>query len=299
MLAGGCSGGAGRSSVPVVRAPGGFPVKLATANGRVEIPRRPTRIVSLSATATEILYAIGAGAQVVAVDNESSFPSDAPRTGLSGYTPNLEALAGYRPDLVVYSSEPGRLGATLQRLGVPGILQPPAASFDDTYRQIVELGEATGHRTRAADLVEEMKEQIRQIVESLPRFTDAPSYYHELDESYFTATSKTYVGEVYALLGLVNIADPAGDTADGYVQLSGEFILQQDPDIVFLADAGCCRQTLRTLAARPGWNQVRAVATGMVVPLDDDLASRWGPRIVDFIRSVAGSLNSLPARPGQ
>lgn len=274
----------------------GFPVIVAAANGEVAIPRRPARIVSLSPTATETLFAIGAGSQVLAVDAESSFPSSAPRTDLSGFDPNIEALAAYRPDLVVYSTEPGDLAKSLEAIGVPGLLQPAAANLDDAYSQIVELGTATGRQTAAERLAARMKTRIARTVESLPRFPRPPTYYHELDEKYFTATSRTFVGELYKLLGLDNIADPADKLGNGYPQLSGEFIIQANPDLIFLADARCCGQSAKTLGARPGWQQIDAVQNGGVIELDDDIASRWGPRIVDHVGSVAEALQSIAPR---
>lgn len=264
-----------------------FPVTIEAAGNTVTVPRRPERIVSLSPTATEILFAIGAGPQVVAVDEASSHPAEAPRTDLSGYTPNLEALASYRPDLVVYSSDPGELAGALTTLGTPGILQPPAERLQDAYRQIAELGTATGRGAEASKLADSMKKRIASISKGVP---DSPgTYYHELDEGYYTATSKTFIGEIYGLLGLANIADAAGT---GYVQLSAEFIVQANPDLIFLADSRCCRQSAATVAARPGWDQIDAVKNGAVFPLDDDIASRWGPRTVDFLQAIAESLES-------
>jgi iron complex transport system substrate-binding protein len=285
LIAGGCS------EPPSTSQSGeSFPVTIEAGNNPVRVPRRPERIVSLSPTATEILFAIGAGPQVVAVDEASSYPVEAPRTELSGYTPNIEALASYRPDLVVYSSDPGGLRDALNTLGTPALLQPAAERLEDAYRQIAQLGTATGRRAESSRLVESMKERIAAITESAAE--PESSYYHELDEGYYTATSKTFIGEVYGLLGLKNIADAAGT---GYVQLSGEFIVQANPDLIFLADARCCGQSAATVAARPGWDQIDAVKKGAVFPLDDDIASRWGPRTVDFLQAIAESLE--PGRP--
>jgi iron complex transport system substrate-binding protein len=266
---------------------------VKASNGPVAIARRPRRIVSLSPTATEILFAIGAGSQVVAVDDKSSYPTKAPRTKLSGFNPNTEALATYKPDLVIYATEPGNLGTSLRTIGVPGILQPAAGRLNDTYAQILQLGVATGHRSQAGRIVNKMKAEIGRIVRSLPRFKRPPTYYHELDENYFTATSKTFIGEIYRLLGLKNIADPADKQGSDYPQLSGEYIIKANPDLVFLADTRCCGQSARTVAARPGWQQIGAVQRGGVIELDDDIASRWGPRIVEFLRSVAEALKSF------
>ncbi|MGH9283698.1 MAG: ABC transporter substrate-binding protein, partial [Acidimicrobiales bacterium] len=108
--------------------------------------------------------------------------------------------------------------------------------------------------------------------------------------SYFSATSKTFIGSVYALLGLENIADAADAEGGGYPQLSAEYIVQADPDFIFLADTRCCQQSAASVAGRDGWGGIAAVRTGSVVALDDDVASRWGPRVVDFLEAVAASI---------
>jgi iron complex transport system substrate-binding protein len=272
---------------------GGFPVTVMAANGEVTIPRRPQRVVSLSATATEMLFSIGAGTQVVAVDSTSNFPPEAPTTQLSAYEPNVEAIATYQPDLVVASDDIGDLSGSLEALGIPLVLQPAAANLDETYAQIEQLGTATGNPDGARDVVARMRRQIEEIVAGAPDFSEPPTYYHELDQSYFTATSETFIGQVYSLLGLRNIADRAKGAASGYPQLSAEYILEADPDLIFLADTKCCDQNAGTVAARPGWDRITAVRTGAVVELDDDVASRWGPRVVEFLEAAARAVSRL------
>jgi iron complex transport system substrate-binding protein len=272
----------------------GFPVTLDGPGGKVEIRQRPGRIVSLSPTATEMLFAIKAGGQVAAADSFSNYPKDAPTTDLSGHEPNVEAVAGYNPDLVVYSNDPGDLGPALRKLGVPALLLPAGKRLDDTYAQLQLLGQATGHTTEAQALVASMRADIQQIV-AASKLERPLTYYHELDKSLFTATSQTFIGQLYAQLGLENIADKADKDGSGYPQLSAEYVVKADPDLVFLADTKCCAQSASTVAARPGWRQVRAVRDGAVVELDDDVASRWGPRVVDFLRTVAARLDALVA----
>src|SRR5690606_17206535 len=111
------------------------------------------RIVSLSPTATEILFALGAGSRVVAVDDQSTYPPEAPVTDLSGFDPNVEAIASYEPDLVVLSFDPGDLQPGLEALDIEVVLQPPAATLDDAWAQIEQLGAATGSVAEAAELV--------------------------------------------------------------------------------------------------------------------------------------------------
>ncbi|HEX2131266.1 MAG TPA: ABC transporter substrate-binding protein, partial [Actinophytocola sp.] len=267
-----------------------FPVTVRDASGEVTIPRRPERIVSLSPSATETLFAIGAGEQVVAVDEQSDFPADAPRTDLSGLTPNVEAIAGYDPDLVVLSDDVDDVAAALTRLDHPVLIVPAAQTIDDVYAGMELLGKATGHADEAADLAQRMRTDLDKIVADTPKPSEPLTYYHELDTTYYSVTSKTFIGQVYGLFGLTNIADPADQDAGGYPQLTVEHILAADPDLIFLADVRCCGQSAETVAARPGWNTLSAVREGNVVELDDDLASRWGPRVVELAESVADAV---------
>jgi len=274
-----------------------FPLSVKAANGEVRIGKRPDRIVSLSPTATEMLFAIGAGDQVVAVDDNSNYPPQAPMTELSAYQPNVEAVAKYSPDLVVISDDLG-IVKSLGKLSIPVMLEPAAKNLDDTYAQIEQLGAATGHVADAVRLVASMKSEIQHLVASAPDFDHPLIYYHELDQTYYTATSSTFIGQIYGLLGLRNIADEAKGAASGYPQLSAEYIIKADPDVIFLADTKCCGQSAATVAKRPGWDQIAAVKDGAVVSLDDDVASRWGPRVVDLLLVVEQALSRLHERVG-
>jgi iron complex transport system substrate-binding protein len=264
-----------------------FPVTIDAANGDVAIAEQPQRIVSLSPTATEMLFAIGAGDQVEAVDDQSNYPSDAPVTDLSGFEPNVEAIVSYEPDLVVYSTDPGDLGAAFATVGIPAVQQPAAATLDDVYDQLEQLGVATGNVSAAEVVVERMRAEIESIAASIEPPSEPVTYYHELDDTYYTVTSSTFIGQLYSLVGLRNIADEAKGAGGGYPQLSAEYIVDADPDLIFLADTKCCGQSPRTVSKRPGWDRIAAVEHGGVIPLDDDVASRWGPRVVDYLRRIA------------
>jgi cobalamin transport system substrate-binding protein len=253
----------------------------------------PQRIVSLSPTATETLFAIGAGKQVVAVDDQSDYPAGAPRTKLSGFTPNVEAIAGYKPDLVVVAYDPNGLSSTLRGLGIRVLVQDAAKTLAQTYAQIVQLGAVSGHAAPARALVTRMKAQIRRLVAAGAPRARGLSVYHELEPDLYSATSKTFIGQIYSLFGLKNIADAADKDGTGYPKLSAEYVVSASPDIVVLADIRCCGQTSRTVAARAGWKNVAAVKTGTIVRIDDSIASRWGPRIVNFVRAVAAALAHL------
>lgn len=271
-----------------------FPVTVEVANGAVVVDVQPARIVSLSPTATETLFAIGAGDQVVAVDDQSDFPAEAPVTGLSGFEPNVEAIAEYRPDLVLASGDgPSDLTDGLERLGVSVIIQPAAADLDDAYQQIEAVGAATGHGDEAAALVADMQDRIANVLADLP---DGPqlSVFHELGPDLYTASSDTFIGQIYAELGLANVADEAAEQAGTpYPQVSTEFLLSADPDLLILADNQCCGVTPDQVAERPGWDALTAVRNGTVVVIDEDIASRWGPRVPDFVEAVADAIGTV------
>jgi iron complex transport system substrate-binding protein len=252
----------------------------------------PHRIVSLSPTATESLFAVGAGRQVVAVDNQSDYPKRAPRTSLSGYTPNVEAIANYRPDLVVLEFDPGDTAAGLRKLGIRVLIQSTAKDLAGAYAQIRRLGTVTGHRKAANALVKRMKRQIAAAVASAPK--RRLTVYHELTPDFYSATSSTFIGRIYRLFGLRNIADAADSAGSGFPKLSAEYIVSANPSMIVLADTRCCGQSAATVRARPGWSSIRAVRTGAIASVDDSVASRWGPRIVSFVRAVARTLRAVP-----
>lgn len=246
------------------------------------------RIISLSPTITEDLFAIGAGKQVVAVDQDSNYPPSAPRTSLSGYTPNVEAIAGYHPDLVLISYNPGDLAAQLRRLGIKVVMEPAAADLSQVYKQITGIGKLTGHATGAASVVSSMKMRMAEIIASVPPVRRHRRIYHELDPTYYSVTSHTFIGSIYKLFGFRNIADAAGASAGtDYPRLSDEYIVAANPQIIVLADTAYGGQTAATVTARPGWGVIKAVARHHIVSVNDDIASRWGPRIVDFAAAVA------------
>jgi iron complex transport system substrate-binding protein len=247
--------------------------------------------VSLSPTATEDLFAIGAGKQVVAVDNQSDYPKSAPRTKLSGFTPNVEAVVAYRPDLVVISYSPKGFAAALAKAHVRVLLQPFATTFKDAYAQMLQLGRVTGHAAEAKALVGRMKARVGTLVRGVPK--RALSVYDELTPDYYSATGASIIGEIFKLFGLKNIADAAlGASSAGAVQLSAEYIISADPDLIVLADTRCCGQSRAAVRARPGWGTITAVKKGAIAVIDDSIASRWGPRLVDFVNAVASALRT-------
>jgi iron complex transport system substrate-binding protein len=267
-----------------------FPVKIKTALGVVTIKSAPKRIISLSPTATEILFAIGAGKQVLAVDDQSNYPANAPISKISAYTPNIEAIAGMHPDLVVDSNDTSSgvvVSAGLAKFGIKTIEQPAANKLNNVYSQIAALGAATGHSKAASKLIVKMKKRIAKAIASVKRTGKALTFYQELDPTPYSATSNTFIGRVYSAFGLKNIADAAtGADKSGYPQLTSEYILASNPDLIFLGDAQYGESAV-TVAARPGFSGLKAVQNNGVIPLPNDIPSRWGPRIANFYEFIA------------
>ena len=287
----GCSGSDSASDTTMAAEPAAtYPVTV----GDVTLESQPMRIVSLSPTATEMLYAVGAGSQVVAVDEYSNYPQEAVDLGttLSGYEPNIEAISEFTPDLVIASYDPGSLVQQLGEIGVPVYLADAVTSIDAAYEQIENIGLLTGHAAEATALTESMRTQIEEAVAGVTLPAEPLSYYHELDSTLYSVTSNTFIGSVYSLFGMRNIADNV-EAGNDYPQLSAEVIVSADPDLIFLADTKCCGETAETVAAREGWGSLKAVTNGNVIELDDDIPSRWGPRIVDFVLAIRDAVAAL------
>ena len=285
------------TAAPVTTAPATIAAAAPTTEaGKIAVA---SKIISLSPTATEMLYAVGAGDQVLAVDDFSNYPEEAAAKmqGLSGFEPNVEAIAGLEPDLVVTDGSNPDLLSQFDTLGIAHWEGPAAVTFDDIYTQIEQLGATTGHIAEAADLVGQMQTDITTVVDDLPDLPAPLTYYHELDPNgFWSVTSDTFVGLVYSEAGLENIADAVGD-GNPYPQLNAEFIVDADPDLIFLACTKYCGETPETVAARPGWGALSAVQNGNVIPMDDDIASRWGPRIVDYIEQVGVAIQHAAGVP--
>lgn len=254
------------------------------------------RIVSLSPTATETLYELGAGDQVVAVDSLSDVPENAPRRDFSGFNPNPEAVIAENPDLVIASDDANGLGTALDAVDIELLLLPAATTFEQAYDQIEQVGERTGHADNAQKLVGRMKKEIEATVDSVDSDirNAGLSYFHEADSTLYSAGDATFIGQAYSMFGLKSVAG----AGDDYPQLTNEAVIQANPDLIFLADHGDAGGvTEEDVASRPGWNEIAAVKNKQIIPLDPNLASRWGPRLPKLIQEIAEALKSYQQVP--
>lgn len=258
-------------------------------------PEKSLRIVSLSPSATEMLYAIGAGDQVVALDSLSTYPAETASkvTKISAYEPSAEAILGFTPDVVLISNDMNKITEQLTSAN-PQIqvwTGAAATTIDDVYKQITELGALTGHESDASELIESMTERIAKATKGITAPVGS-SYFYELDNTLYSVTSNTFVGALLKPFGIANIADGVEEGND-YPQLNAEAIVKGNPAVIFLADTKCCATSAAEVAKRAGWAKIAAVESGNVVELDDDVASRWGPRVVDLVEQFSAAITAL------
>ena len=255
----------------------------------------PSRIISLSPSATETLFAIGANKQVIAVDDLSNYPATAPMTALSAFTPNVEALVTYKPDLIILNSSATKaedVRKQLTKLGIPVYWEVSPNSLDEAYGEIVSIGKATGRTKEAQTLVADMKSKITSAIKKY-RKGKSVTFFHELDNTLYSATSDTFIGSVYKSFGLTNIADAAASADSyGYPQLTSEYVIKANPRVIYLADAEY-GENVKTVSSRAGWKNVTAVRKKQILALPADIPSRWGPRLVDFYEFIGQSLAKL------
>ena len=272
-----------------------YPLTISSGGYSTTIAKKPVRIISLSPSATESLFEIGAGKQVLAVDSYSNYPKSAPITELSAFEPNVEAIAALKPDLVVLSVDAMKslvVKEALEKLKIPVLMEKAPETLAQAYKEIEVLGAVTDHTSEAKKVTFKMAALIKSIINRTKK-TVKITFFHELDNTLYSVTSDTFIGKVYKDFGLINIADKAaGADSYGYPQLSAEYLLKTDPDVIFLADAEY-GESAATVKARAGWSGITAVTKKNVFALPNDIPSRWGPRLVDFYRYVAASLSKV------
>ena len=239
----------------------------------------PKRIISLSPSITEILFEIGSGNQVIAVDNLSNYPNEAPITDISAYDPNVEAISLLNPDLVILSYNIKNLKAALKKIGIETIYLPAPLNFEDILDQIDYLGLQTGNEDKAKKLISKMKNRMKTL-QKLRENEKATKIYHEIDPNYYSPSKFSFIGDIYQKLNYKNVADKADISNLGYPKLSPELIISENPDLIVLP--GKDNKYVEKVKLRPGWSYIEAVKKDNFLLTNNDISSRWGPRILNF-----------------
>ena len=268
-----------------------YPLTVKFGGYTTTIPKKPTKIVSLSPSATEIFYAVGAGSPILAVDSLSNYPANTPISQISAFEPSVEAILAKKPDLVVISvdsTKAPQIRDALMKFDIPVLMEKAPATLKDVYTENTLLARVTDRQAGAVKLNAAMARSIKNILTKAKKSTKI-RIYHELDDTYYSVTSNTFIGKVYKDFGAINIADAAsGADSSGYPQLSAEYLVKSDPQVIFLADAQY-GVTSDAVSKRAGWSQISAVKNSKIVELPADIPSRWGPRLVNFYTLIDNS----------
>ncbi len=273
----------------VTATPAAFPRTVTdSSNTKVTVPAAPKRIVSLSPAATEILFAIGAGDRVAGSDKFSNYPDAAQKTAKLDYSkPDPEAALALNPDLVIMATRQKQQVQQFRDLKMNVLYIEEAKSVEGVYDSIAMFGELTGQDHEAQQIVATMKQRIGAVTSKLSGVSKGPRVFYEVTTDLYTAAPDTFIGSMLSMLKAENIA--AGAKTQ-FPQLTAEAVIDADPEVVLLADAKFTNENADTVAARPGWSNVSAVKSKRIYAIDDDIASRPGPRIVEAIETIAKAL---------
>lgn len=252
----------------------------------VKLTGTAERIISVSPTPTEMLFAIGAGSHVVGVDDYSDYPAEAANlTKVGSYSLNLEVIISLDPDLIVCSDLVPR--AQLDQLatqhGIPYFIFA-TRTMEDVYKDIRLAGGLTAHTTEADALVTELQTRVNAVTnKTLAAGVSQPRVYIEY-YPLWTYGPGSFGDDLIRLAGGKNIASNASSE---YPELTSEFIIAQDPDVIVFTIGPMTTTTGAEIASRSGWNAISAVENDEIYSLDDNLLSRYGPRIVDGLEQLA------------
>ncbi|MBI2323852.1 MAG: cobalamin-binding protein [Chloroflexi bacterium] len=298
ILAAGCGGGISPASVAsavpsatVTASPAPFPMTITDDRGRLlTLAAEPRRVVAIAPSATEIVFAIGAGDRLVAVDDFSDFPAEAkalPKVGGTRTSP--ERIVAHRPDLILAVTQ-GNLAPGLEAQG-QAVIVFDAQDVEGVYKNILLVGKVLGRDRAAQDLVQRMRSRIEAVAARTKDVAAKPRVLHEVDATdparIFVAGPSNFIDSMITIAGGVNVAAGAQRK---FPQLSAEEIVRADPEVIVLGDAKY-GVTVESVRARSGWQGIAAVRTGRILAIDPDIVSRPGPRLADAVEEYARLLH--------
>ncbi len=273
-----------------------FPLTVTDSLGReVTIPSKPARLISLAPSVTEILFAVGAGDQVVGVTSFCNYPAEATtREVVGGFDPNtisVEKIVSLKPDLVFVEDiihQP--IIDALDKLHIP-VVAVAARTVAGVYDNITFVGQVTGHPAEAAQVVTSMQDRINAVATRLANLptSDRPTVFWEMwDEPLMTTGPNTFTSQIIELAGGVNIF---ADVTQDYPQVSLEEVVSRNPAVIMSADTHGDKLSVEQVAQRPGWANIDAVKNNRIYLLNGDIVSRAGPRLADAVEAAARALH--------
>ena len=284
---------------PTTTAPTAAPTPAATgvtitdvAGRTVTIAVTPERLISLAPSTTEILFAIGLAPKIVATDDFSDYPAEAknlPKIGGLNAAYNFEQIVALKPDLIFAAGiTPPETLKKLEDLKLTVVVVgTEQTSFDSIFADIALVGQATGQVEQAAQVTTAMQDQLAALKAKLATAKEKPLVYWELDATDpakpYSVGPGNFVGDMIALAGGTNVFEKAESP---FPQVSAEQVVAANPDVIILSDAAY-GITIESVLKRPGWQVIAAVKQQRVAPIDDNLVSRPGPRIVAGLEATA------------
>jgi len=263
---------------------------IADDYGRaVTLAGTPERIVSVAPTPTEILFAVGAGPQVVGVDDYSDYPEQVSNlTKVGSFTLTLETIVALRPDLIVASDlVPKQQLEQIELRGIPYVIFADR-TLEDVFKTIRLAGIITGHVEQADALASSLSVRVDALTNKTQAAgVSAPSVYLEYYPMW-TYGPGSFGDDLIALAGGTNVAS---NTSSEYPQVTNEYVIATNPEIIVYTTGVMSTTTTESIVARPGWSNITAVKESHIYSIDDNLLSRYGPRIVDGLEDLAAIIH--------
>lgn len=286
---------AAEEAAPEASVESAFPLTVIDGMGReITLEAPASQIVSLAPSNTEILFALGAGSQLVGRDMYSDYPADAAAVTDIGDTYgslNTEIITSLEPDLVLAAgTTPPEQVTALEGLGITVYWLADPVDFEGLYQNLYTVGQLAGRDQEASDLVASLQDRIADVDDALAGKTSTPTVFYELDASDpaapWSSGAGTFIDYVITRAGGENAVADLGM----YPQVSIEELLVRNPDVIVLGDSNY-GVTADAVAARAGWGSLAAVQNGEVHPFDDNLVSRPGPRLIEALEQLARLLH--------
>lgn len=270
-------------------------VKITDRLGRtITLPRPPQRIVSLSPSATEMIYAVGAGDRMVGATQFCNYPEEAMMiTRVSSGTiegVNRESILNLKPDVIFFKADHHQsLIETFNKFGIP-MVGVGAESLEEMFQEALIIGEFLGSKKIAEQLVAQMRTDLdkqRERVASIPEEERQRVFYEVWDQPLMTVGPQSFIGEMLAIAKAKNIFD---DATQGYPQISSELVVDRDPQVIIRPASESDGSDIDRILNRKGWEGVSAVKNKRVHTINGDQISRCGPRLIQVLPSLIDSI---------
>ena len=250
----------------------------------------PQRVISLSPSTTELLFALGVGPSVVGATKNCNYPLEAldvPRVG-SGTMEGIsrEIILAIKPDLVLCKWDThAPLMELFDRVGIQSINLGPE-TLDELFEEARLLGRVFRREQESEAFIQQMNDRLNRLMERVAKLEPSPRrtvFYEVWDEPLMTAGPKSFIGELLKMGQMRNIFD---DTDVRYPRISSEVVVDRNPDVILAPSNHMKQVEFSRLASRPGWANINAITKKQVFIINGDEVSRCGPRLLNALEQM-------------